>query len=530
MTEYDYIIVGAGSAGCVLANRLSASGRHRVLLLEAGGSDRRPWLQVPIGYGKAFYDPRVNWMYLTEPDPGLDSRQGYWPRGKVLGGSSAINAMVYVRGHPQDFDDWQAAGNPGWGWAGVEPYFHRAEHATGGPLHVSDVAGDLHPLCARYLAAGEALGFARNPDFNGHSFEGVGLYRITTKGGRRMSAARAYLWPALRRRNLRVETHAQATRLRFAGRRATGVDYRRHGVAQAATARREVILAAGSIGSPLLLQLSGIGPAPLLARLGLAVLHDSPSVGRNLQDHLCIDHLYRATVPTLNQELLPWWGKLRAGLLYALWRRGPLALSVNQGGGFVRSRPGPARPDMQLYFSPVSYTRAVPGKRALMSPDPFPGFLLSAQPCRPASRGHLELRAPDPLAPPVIHPNSLAAESDLEDLLAGARLLRRLAATEALSAVIERELKPGLEAQSDAALIADIRARASTVFHPVGTCAMGPTGVVDERLNVRGLAGLRVIDASIFPSLTSGNTNAPTIMVAEKGAELVLADAAGAGN
>jgi choline dehydrogenase len=537
MAEVDYIIVGAGSAGCVLADRLTASGRHRVLLLEAGGTDRTAWVQMPIGYGKSFYDPRVNWMYMTEPDDGLGGRRGYWPRGKVLGGSSSINAMVHIRGQHADFDDWEAAGNPGWGWRDVLPLFRRSEtngagadewRGGDGPLHVSDVAAELHPLCQVYLEAGREVGLPVNPDFNGASQEGVGLYQIATRDGRRMSAARAYLRPAMGRTNLEVVTRAHATRILFDGRRATGIEYLYRGARRRATARAEVILAAGAINSPQLLQLSGIGPADVLRRAGIEAVHALPAVGRNLQDHLCIDHLYRSRVPTLNEQLRPWHGKLAAGLRYVLTRKGPLSLSVNQGGGFVRSRPDLARPNLQLYFSPVSYTKALPGKRPLMSPDPFPGFLLSAQPCRPTSRGHLEIASPDPLQPPLIHPNSLSTDHDLAEMLEASRFLRQLAATPAFARVIDRELAPGPQAENDDDLIADIRLRAGTVFHPVSTCRMGPdpaANVVDARLKVHGLEGLRVVDASIFPAVTSGNTNAPAIMVGEKGSDLILADA-----
>jgi choline dehydrogenase len=539
VTQYDYIIVGGGTAGCVLAARLSESGLHRVLLLEAGGSDLRPWIQLPIGYGKSFFDPRVNWMYRTVAEEALAGRQGYWPRGKVLGGSGSINAMVHVRGQAGDFDDWRDAGNPGWGWADVLPHFKKSEdwahgpddwRGAGGPIHVSDVARDCHPLCDAFIAAGVEAGLQHNRDFNGESFEGVGHYQIATRGGLRMSAARGYLRPAMRRRNLTVETHAPATRILFDGRRATGVAYRRDGGVATAWAEGEVILAAGSIGSPQLLQLSGVGPGAALAPLGIDIVHDIPAVGRNLQDHLCIDHLYRSRVPTLNQELGPWSGRIGVALRYLLQRRGPLAMSVNQAGGFARSRPELPRPNLQLYFSPLSYTRAVPGKRALMLPDIFPGFLVSAQPCRPTSRGHLCIVSPDPAAPPEIVPNSLATEHDIAELIAGSRFLRRLAAMPALAAVIDEELQPGPAVQSDEALLDDVRRRSSTVFHPVSTCRMGPdptTCVVDATLKVHGIERLRIIDASIFPNVTSGNTNAPTLMVAEKGAALVLRDAPG---
>ncbi len=521
MIEVDYIVVGAGSAGCVLANRLSADGRFKVLLLEAGGSDRRFQIRVPIGYGMSFFDPDVNWMFRTEPDRALGGRCGYWPRGKVLGGSGSINAMVHVRGHRLDFDDWAAEGNDGWSADAVWPYFERAERMIAG----NDVSAEVHPLCAAFLVAGREAGFAFNPDFNSGDPEGVGIYRIATKSGLRRSAADAYLHPAMRRANLRVETRALATRIAFEGNRARGVEYTKGGGRHFAQARREVLLAAGSINSPKLLQLSGIGPAGLLKAHGIDVVRDAPGVGRNLQDHLCIDHLYRAHVPTLNQQIGTWRGKIAAALRYALLRKGPLALSVNQGGGFVRAREALDRPNMQLYFSPLSYTRTPPGTRPLMRPDPFPGFLLSAQPCRPTSRGHLEIVSNDPAAPPAIHPNALSTEHDVREMIEGARVLRRLATTPALSAVIEAEMQPGPAVHSDAEHLADIRQRSSTVFHPVSTCRMGTdsrTDVVDAGLRVHSIEGLRVIDASVFPNVTSGNTNVPTLMVAEKGADLVL--------
>jgi choline dehydrogenase len=537
MAVFDYIVVGAGSAGCVLANRLTASGRHSVLLLEAGGSDRNFWVRMPIGYGRAFFDACINWKYMTEPDPGTGGRQSYWPRGKVLGGSSSINAMVFIRGQHEDFDGWAARGNPGWGWADTAPAFRRMENSAagdhawrgvGGPLDVADVRREVHPLCERFLAAAEAIGLARNPDFNGARQEGVGIYQITTRKGVRASAATAYLQPAAKRRNLAIEIGARVTKLRLDGRRAVGVDYLKQGAPRAAVARGEVILAAGAVNSPQLLQLSGLADPDLLARHGIAVVAPLSQVGRNLQDHLGIDYVYRSTVPTLNDVLLPWSGRLRVGARYLLRRDGPLSLSVNQAGGFFRTRPEIERPNMQLYFSPASYVRTPPGKRPLLSPDSFPGFLLGVANCRPTSRGWLAIRSADPLEAPAIHPGYLSTDHDLEELLDGVRFLRRLAAAAPLAAVIAEELKPGAHVQAEAALIEDIRARVGSVFHPVGTCAMGPdpkTSVVDPRLRVHGIGGLRVIDASIFPLLTSGNTNAPTIMVGERGADLVLADA-----
>lgn len=534
---FDFIVIGAGSAGCVLANRLTESGRHRVLLVEAGGSDRRLWLKMPIGYGKSFYDPRVNWMLRTEPDPGLDGRRGYWPRGKVLGGSSAINAMVFMRGHRADFDGWAAAGNRGWSFADVLPYFRKLETFSGppsqwrgstGPLHVSDVSEALHPLCRVFLKAGEEAGFPVSADLNSGDMEGVGLYQITTRGGIRESAASAYLDPARGRRNLEIVTDTLVDRIVVEGRRAVGIVALRHGRAITVRARGGVILSAGAIGSPTILQRSGIGSPELLHSLGIEVAHALPAVGRHLQDHLCIDHLYRARVPTLNQELRPLTGKLRVGLRYLISRGGPLSLSVNQAGGLVRSREGLTHPDMQLYFSPLSYTRTPPGKRPLMQPDPEPGFLLSAQPCRPRSRGEIRIRSRDAADNPLILPNSLSAPDDLDDLVAGSQLLRRLAATPSLSRIIEAEIAPGRHVVSREETIADIRARASSVFHPVSTCRMGgdpAASVVDPELRVHGIDGLRVIDASVFPAVTSANTNAPVLMVAEKGADLVLAEA-----
>lgn len=539
MAEYDYIIVGAGSAGCVLASRLTESGKHRVLLVEAGGSDRRFWIRTPIGYGRTFYDKRVNWMYLAEPDPGTGGRVSYWPRGKVLGGSSSINAMVYIRGQPGDFEDWQVAGNPGWGWKDVLPFFQKAENnglgdgdgrGVGGPLDIADASASMHSLCQIYLRGCAELGYQIVQDMNGPVSECVGLYQITTRNGVRASAATAYLRPALSRPNLRVVTGAHVTRILFDGSRAVGIEYVRAGRIERTQAQREVILSAGAVNSPQLLQLSGIGPAELLGRQGIPVVRDMPAVGGNLQDHLGVDYLYRSRLPTLNNELYPWHGKLWAGLRYILARRGPLCLSVNQGGGFVRTRPGLSRPNVQLYFSPVSYLKAPPGQRPLMNPDPYPAFLLGISTCRPTSRGRIQIRSPDPFSPPEIHPNYLSTPEDMLDLLDGVRFLRRLAATSSMSSIIEEELKPGASIASQAQLIADIRERCGTVFHPVGTCAMGPhaTGsVVDNRLRVHGLERLRVIDASIFPNVTSGNTNAPTIMVAEKGSDIILREASG---
>ena len=532
--QFDYIIVGAGSAGCALAGRLSENGRHRVLLLEAGGDDRKFWVQVPIGYGKSFYDPSVNWMYMTEPVPTAGNRPSYWPRGKVIGGSSSINAMVYIRGQAEDFEDWRAAGNPGWGWENVLPVYRRMEshewgestwHGGSGPLHVSAPKDELHPLCEAYIKAGEEAGLPRNDDFNGASQEGVGTYHVTTRDGLRMSAARAYLWPARRRSNLRIEKHAMAERLLFDGTRATGVEYRCRGELKRAHANAEVIVSAGAVGSPLLLMRSGIGPAEDLKAAGIDVLVDRPGVGRNMQDHYIVDQTLKSSLPTLNNTLTPWWGKLWAGLQYVTARRGPMCLSLNQGGGFFKTRPDLDRPNMQLYFSPLSYLKGPPGKRALMHPDPFAGFILSISPCRPTSRGYLRLRSADPAAAPEIHPNYLATEHDLQDNLEGLKFLRQLTSTPTMKDIVLEEIFPGPGVDSDEAMLDYIRAKGGSVFHPCSTCMMGSdaqTCVVDPSLKVYGVENLRVADASIFPTVTSGNINAPSIMVGEKASDIIL--------
>jgi len=538
VVEFDYIIVGAGSAGCVLAEGLTANGRHKVLLLEAGGSDKRFWIQTPLGYGKTFYDRSVNWAYDTEVDPGLGGRADYWPRGKVIGGSSSINAMVYIRGHAQDYEDWKAAGNPGWGWDDVLPVFRAMEdtqagedqwRGRGGPLHVADVSSRIAGYCAPYIAAGEQAGLPFNPDFNGAQQEGVGYFQFTMKDGRRMSAARAFLDPARSRANLKVETEALVTAVTFDGRRATGVRFLQNGQARSASARREVILAAGAVNSPQLLQRSGIGPGAVLARCGIPVVHENANVGLHMQDHLGINYNYRVNQPTLNERLSPWWGKLIAGAQYLLTRSGPLSLSINHGGGFFRTDPSLDRPNMQLYYQAMSTTSGeVTTERPLTNPDPFPGVGLGLSTCRPTARGHLAIRSADPHEAPSIHANAFGTDHDVEEMLAAVKFLRVLASQPGLAAVIEEELLPGPAVVTDEALIADFRARSGTVYHPSCTCRMGPDAadtVVDARLRVHGMEGLRVVDASAFPNLNAGNTNAPTMMLARKGAGLILEDA-----
>jgi choline dehydrogenase len=536
---FDYIIVGAGSAGSVLAARLSANGRFKVALIEAGPSDRRFWIQTPIGYAKTFNDASVNWMYQSEPVPGLGGRTVPVPRGKVLGGSSSINALVHIRGQAADYDDWRDMGATGWGWRDVLPYFRRLEdhqhgasdlHGKGGPVAVTDPSRSAHRTTRSYYDAAAELGIPYNADLNGETQEGVGPYHLTVRAGLRCSAARAYLWPSQSRKNLFVETDALVTRIVFEGQRAVGVDVRKHGETRFLRAQREVMLAAGAINSPQLLQLSGVGPAVLLQEQGIPVVVANEAVGAHLQDHAAYDHYYRSKVRTLNATLYPWWGQAFWGAIYLMFRRGPLALSINQGGGFVRSAPNRPRPNMQLYFCPMSFQKAPAGSSAFILPDKQSGFSLTVSPTRPLSRGWVRIRSADPAIPPAIQPNLLGDERDVAEMLEGARLLRQLRSTEALSAIIDHETIPGVEVQDDADFIADIRAKSSSIFHPCGSCRMGidpRISAVDPKLRVHGAIGLRVVDASVFPSITSGNLNAPSIMVGEKGADLILADTRG---
>ncbi len=535
--NYDYIIVGAGSAGCVLAERLTANGRHKVLLLEAGGSDRRFYISMPLGYGKLFYDPSVNWLYKTEPDIGLADQQDLWPRGKVLGGSSSINAMVYIRGSAEDFVGWKRAGNQGWGWDDVLTAYKALEdneagadeyRGAGGPLYISNNTNDRHALCAPFIAAANAAGLAYNADFNGATQEGVGHYQMTIKNGRRNSAARAFLRPAMKRNNLRVETDAHVIRVLFDGTLATGVEYQQNGVVKIAKATREVILSGGAVNSPQLLQLSGIGPAPLLKPLGIDVVKANANVGAHLQDHVGINYTFRMNVPTLNDELRPWWGKLRVGLKYLLTRSGPLSLSINHGGGFFRTSAKHLRPNMQLYMQAFSTLLPKPGERPILSPDPFSGLSLGLSNCLPTSRGEIMIASTDPFKHPRITPNALSTAHDTEEMLEAVKFLRVLAAQKPMADLIAEELRPGPSLQSDDELIADFRKRSGTVYHPSCTCRMGPdarTSVVDARLRVHGVQGLSVVDASAFPAITSGNINAPTMMLAWRAAEMILADA-----
>jgi choline dehydrogenase len=533
--SFDYVIVGAGSAGCVLANRLSADGRHTVLLLEAGPPDSYPWIHIPIGYAKTMFNPTVNWCFYTEPDPGMNGRRIYWPRGKTLGGSSSINGLISIRGQRQDYDRWAAAGNSGWSYADVLPYFRRLEHAsfgdpafhgTNGPLWCSPI-GRRHELIEAIIAGAGELGIPRNDDFNGAHQEGAGYYHLSTKGGRRCSTATAYLRPARRRANLRVETRARATRLLFDGKRADGVIYRQRGEQLTVRARREILLCAGAVQSPQLLQLSGVGAPSLLHRFGIPTVHELGGVGENLQDHLQARVIFECTRPiTTNDELRSWWRMMKMGVEYGLTRGGPMAIGINQGGIFARAVADAVVPDVQFHVATLSSDMAG-------SPThPFSGFTMSVCQLRPESRGSVRIQSIDPLQPPAMQPNYLSTTNDRATLIGGIRLARRLAATRALAPYVKAEYRPGAAAQSDDDLLEFAKNTGGTIFHPSGTCKMGDIegdslAVVDRELKVHGVSALRVVDCSVMPVLVSGNTNVPVVMIAEKAADHILA-AAGA--
>ncbi|MEH2480824.1 choline dehydrogenase [Nitrobacteraceae bacterium AZCC 2146] len=531
--EFDYIIVGAGSAGCVLANRLSASGKNSVLLLEAGPKDRNIWIHVPLGYGKLFKDKTVNWMYQTEPEPGLDGRTVFQPRGKVLGGSSSINGLLYVRGQHEDYDRWRQLGNSGWGYDDVLPYFKKAEdqqrggdafHGAGGPLPVSDWR-HADPLSEAFIAAAAETGLPFNPDFNGASQEGVGMFQTTTRRGRRASTAVAYLRPALRQGRLRVETSALAQRILFEGRRAVGVEYKRDGIARTARARKEVLVSSGAYNSPQLLQLSGVGPADLLRQHGIDVVMEAPGVGHDLQDHMQVRMVMRcAQKITLNDVVNHPLRKIWMGLRYAAFRTGPLTIAAGTAGAFFKTSPRLATPDIQIHFLPFSTDKM---GEALHS---YSGFSASVCQLRPESRGSLRIRSADPSVPPEIRINYLATEVDRTANVEGLKILRQMLHAPALRPFVTEEVEPGAKVMSDEELLAYCRQRGSTIYHPTSTCRMGndSLAVVDQRLRVRGIEGLRVIDGSIMPDLVSGNTNAAIIMIAEKASEMILADARGA--
>ena len=534
---YDYIIVGAGSAGCILANRLTEGGKYTVLLLEAGGSDDSLRFKVPIGYVYTYYDKRSNWMYSLQPQQELNNRTLYCPRGKVQGGSGSINALIYIRGQRSDFDDWAAQGNAGWSFEDVLPYYKRLEshplgnteyHRADGRVRITQMRDEAHPICAAFLDACAGFGYPRNDDFNGASLEGAGIYDINTRDGLRDSSSRAYLQPALDRTQLTVEHYCLVDRVLFdAEKRATGVSFRQNGERRECSAAREVILSAGAVDTPKLLQLSGVGDAALLGKHGIVVTRHSPAVGRNLQDHSCASYYYRANRKTLNDEFSSWFGKARAGLKYLLLRKGPLSLSVNQAGGFLKSDAAQAHPNIQLYFNPLSYGIPKDGSQSL-KPEAYSGFLLAFSPCRPTSRGSVEIASADVNTAPLIQPNFLSTEKDVGEVIKGSQLVRKIMGSEALKAITVEEMRPGIRMQSEAQMLQYYREEAGSIYHLCGSCAMGPepaTSVVSSRLKVHGIDNLRVVDASIFPNITSGNINAPTMMVAEKGAAMILEDA-----
>ncbi|WP_394156160.1 GMC family oxidoreductase [Loktanella salsilacus] len=528
--EFDFVIVGAGSAGCVLADQLSASGKHRVLVLEAGGSDRQFWIKIPVGYAVNYAKPALNWGYHTDTDRALNGRTSYWPRGKVIGGSSSINAMAYVRGQAHDFDDWAAAGASGWGWDAVRDTYDGMETLSdapgqGGPVWVQNLSDQMNPFSHNFLTAAQQAGFANVNDMNAPGAEGVSFYRSNVRCGMRWSSADAFLRPALRRRNVTLISRAHVTRLEFSGSRVDGLTYSRGGKTFRVVARKEVILSAGAINSPQLLQLSGIGPAALLQSRGIAVRHDLPQVGQGLQDHLAVSYQFRASQKTLNNILGHPLGRLAAGVRYVLTRRGPLAVPVNQVGGFVRSEPGRDAPDIQLFCNPASYEVTPAGEVVI---DRDPGFLLSAQQCRPTSRGSVQIASDDYRDAPQIQANSLSTNEDCDAAVRASHIIRDLSRTPALQAVTAASKLAAFDSMDDDALLSEFRNRAGTVYHPTCTCRMGHSAadsVLNARLQVHGVAGLRVADASAFPNITSGNTNAPTMMLAMRAAAMILQDA-----
>jgi choline dehydrogenase len=531
MSVFDFIIVGAGSAGCVLANRLSANERYRVALLEAGPRDNNLWIHLPIGYGKTMWDAKLNWQFYTEPEPNMEGRRIYWPRGRVLGGSSAINGLIVVRGQPRDYDHWRDLGNPGWGWDDVLPYFIKLEsnsefgekdqlHGTAGPLRVTSIRR-RHELIEAFIATAEVCGVPRAADFNSARQDGAGYYQLTTHSGWRVSAADAYLREAKRRNNLEIFTSTHVARVTIENRRATGVVCRIGTRLRELRAQRGVVLAAGAVQSPQLLMLSGIGPAQHLQGYGIPVVIDRPAVGRNLQDHLQVRLIYRCTKPiTTNDALRSISGRVGMAIEWLLRRSGPLAIGINQGGLFTRVLPESQTPDIQFHVATLSADIA--GGKV----HDFSGFTLSVCQLRPESTGTIALASADPFAAPKIHANYLATDADRCCTIAAIAFARRLSATAPLSDYVAAEILPGPNCTDDASLLAFARKHGTTIFHPVGTCRMGSDddAKVDPRLRLRGVDGLWIADCSIMPRLISGNTNVPAIMIGEKAADMICAD------
>ena len=528
-SEYDFIVIGAGSAGCAVAGRLGAAG-HGVLLLEAGGKDRNPFIHIPLGYSMLYANPAVNWCYESEPEPHLNNRRLFQPRGKVLGGTGAINGMIYMRGQPEDFDGWKAEGCTGWGWDDVLPYFIACEdqerganayHGAGGPVSVSDLRA-THELGEAFHAASETLGVPRNDDFNGPRQEGTGYVQTTTRNGWRWSTAAGYL-RGKAMRNIDLHLHAMVNRLLFDGKRTAGVEWQTDGTQHIAKARREVILCAGAFNSPQILQLSGVGPGALLQDQGIGVAHALPGVGENLQDHFGIGAEYRSTVHATVNDLYN--NKLKGGLQllrYLVFRTGPFADNGNYSNTFIRSGPDIGRPDMMVTFMAWCTDEQ-------LKPHPFSGFTILAEHMRPNSRGHVRITSPDPTVQPGILFNFFASDTDRQAALSGLRFGRRIAGTAPMSGCVDYEISPGKDVQSDDDLIEYCRASGLSLLHPVGSCKMGADdmAVVDPRLRMHGIEGLRVVDASIMPRIVTGNTNAASIMIGEKGASMILEDTNG---
>jgi len=527
---YDYVIIGAGSAGCVLANRLSANLSNKVLLLEAGGKDRNLWIHVPVGFQKLLNHPTLNWNFKTEPEDNVKGRSIPIPRGKALGGSSSINGMLYVRGQPLDYDVWAQLGNQGWSYEDVLPYFRKTEsfergssdvRGSEGPLNVADMY-ERHEMIDAFIEAGVESGFERNPDYNGRKQDGFGYYQITQKNGRRHSTAAAYLDPVRRRPNLNVVTNAHVKKLLIEGKRAVGVSYDLDGKAQEDRATASVIVSAGAVQSPQLLELSGIGAPALLREHGIEPLHELPGVGENYRDHFAARLNWRVNQRITLNEDTKGLRFAREVIKYAFTRRGILTFTAGIGHGFVRSRPELETPDCQFFFVHGSFSDA--NTRAL---DDEPGMTIGVYQCRPESQGSIHIGSPDPFAPPKIRPNFLSQQIDCEALVGGMRIARQVGEADALAKYRAYEMNPGPERQSDEELLDYARSSGATTYHVMGTCKMGaaddPMAVVNPNLKVQGMEGLRVVDASVMPTMPSGNINAPVIMVAEKAADMILA-------